>query len=1032
MGNHRLDQDRRLLTRVHQQLPLRFEPNLGQTDAEVRFLSRGSGYSLLLAEEEAVLSLTRPAAGRPRHRTAGPEEGTQSVTIGMRPVGASPNARLIPGERQSGKTHYLTADKPVSWHTDVPGYGRVTYAGVYPGVDLVYRGARGRLEYDFVLAPGADPKRITLAVRGADRLTIARGGDLVLETTAGKVRQRRPFVYQRIGKRKRRIHGHYVIEGRNRFGFSLGAYDRSKPLVIDPVLAYSSYLGGTGGDSGRDIAVDSSGDIYVIGTTSSIDFPREGALQEANAGGDSDVFVAKLDASRPALAYTTYLGGGGIDQGLGIAVDLAGNAYVTGRTNSGGVQCGGTTIGCTVPTEFPTVNPIHGFGGGGDQGGDAFAAKLNDSGSALVYSTYLGGVRDEIGYAIAVEPDCARDCGAYLTGVTTSPNFPTESPVQSRLGGRQDAFVAKLENSGSALAYSTYLGGSDSEGATGIAVDSSGAAYLTGETNSPDFPLASPAQEAKASGLLAFDAFVSKVSSSGSSLSYSTYLGGAGAERSHAIAVDESGAAYVTGQTSSVDFPTANPMQRERAGSTGNDAFVTKLDASGSSLSYSTYLGGSAHDAGHGIAVSSGGSAYVTGTTNSGDFPNENPVYDTPGAGFDAFVSSFDASDPRLAHSTYLGGGGFDQGYAITVDATGSAYVTGATDSADFPMAAPAQRSSGGDTDAFVARLSPAADLSLVKTDSPDPAVAGQPLTYTLTVHNAGPEPVAGLALRDRLPAGATFVSASPGCAHAAGLVTCGLGELAAGASVQRQLVVRPALPDPALSNTATVVSSVADPDTSNDSASAATEVRRPPADEAGGGGNPSGLGGGLIGADRTSDIGRPQPPVDQALALETVRRLALRGCFRRAASRHPRPSRRRRARMHRQERLRRRARGRCLARHGRIPGRISGLRARGVAPTRVALSFRAAGTDRNRPPAARSYLLKQSPRPIRSKRSFRRARALCNGSCRFAVTRVGTKVTLTITGLRPRTAYHYAIAARDNVSGRLGPRSRTVRVRTR
>jgi hypothetical protein len=491
----------------------------------------------------------------------------------------------------------------------------------------------------------------------------------------GDIRWQKPVVYQEKDGTRQEVAASYVIKDKSRVEFAVADYDSRKPLFIDPLI-YSTYLGGSGEDLGVGIAVDSSGNAYVTGETNSTDFPMMNALQPANGGG-FDAFVAKLNPSGSGLVYSTYIGGSGFDSGSGIAVDSAGNAYVIGQTTS---------------TNFPTVNALQPANGGGS---DAFVAKLNPNGSALVYSTYLGGSEFDEGLGIAVD-----GLGkAYVAGLTRSTNFPTANPLQPVSGGGYDAFVAKINPTGSAFIYSTYLGGNSDEGGYGIAVHS-GSAYVTGYTISTNFPTVNPLQPANGGGA---DAFVAKFSPTGSALVYSTYLGGSNGDSGFGIAVDVTGNAYVTGNTTSTNFPTMNPLQRTRRG--GSDAFVTKINSSGSALVYSTYLGGSGDDYGFGIAADVGGSAYVTGLTLSTNFRTVKPLQPVSGGNGDAFVAKINPAGSALAYSTYLGGSGGEQGNSIAQHA-GNAYVIGYTNSTNFPTMNPLRSVNGGNVDAFITVIS--------------------------------------------------------------------------------------------------------------------------------------------------------------------------------------------------------------------------------------------------------------------------------------------------------------------------------------
>jgi hypothetical protein len=680
----RAPQARQRVTASYGKLPLHFEANQGQTDERVKFLARGSGYGLFLTSTESVLVLRKAEARRPgkgvaRGEAATAKRSSAPEVLQMKLLGADPRAAIEGREELPGKSHYFIGNDPKKWRTDVPQYARVEYKDVYPGVSLTYYGNQSQLEYDFVVSPGGDPGRIRLGIEGAEEIHVDAEGNLVLSLPGGEVVEKAPVVYQEVNGARKAVEGRFVLRGRAEVGFEVGTYEADRPLVLDPVLVYSTYLGGGGGDLGLGIAVDASGNAYITGYTFSFNFPTANPLQAAFGGGIVDAFVAKVNAAGSALVYSTYLGGSGNDNGLGIAVDASGNAYVTGFTSS---------------TNFPTANPLQAAYGGGIY--DAFVAKVNAAGSALVYSTYLGGSGNDNGYGIAVD----GSGNAYVTGDTNSTNFPTANPLQAANGGGDDAFVAKVNAAGSALVYSTYLGGSGWEFGQGIGVDTFGNAYVTGLTQSTNFPTANPLQAAFGGGT---DAFVAKVNAAGSALVYSTYLGGSAGDVGDGIAMDASGNAYVTGYTFSANFPTANPLQAANGGS--SDAFVAKLNAAGSALVYSTYLGGSGDDEGVGIAVDASGNAYVMGDTTSTNFPTANPLQAASGGGYDAFVAKVNAAGSALVYSTYLGGLGDDFGLGIAVDASGNAYVTGFTYSTNFPTANPLQAANGGGSDAFVAKI---------------------------------------------------------------------------------------------------------------------------------------------------------------------------------------------------------------------------------------------------------------------------------------------------------------------------------------
>ncbi len=574
-------------------VPISFEKNMGQTNRRVAYLARGSGSTLFFTPSEAVLTLTSSPAQT--HRSGG------GAVLHFRYLHANPHPHMVGLDRLPGVVNYFLGNDPARWHTNIPTYARIEYQNVYPGIDLVYYGRNGRVEYDWVVRPDADVTRIGLGIEGAYHLRLNRQGQLVIRTGMGEVVQPQPLIYQERAGTRLRISGAFRWDHGGGLAIRLAQYDRSRALVIDPTVPYSSYLGGSDYDYGTGIAVDSAGNAYVTGDTHSIDFPTSSPFQaqSANKGNAYNAFVTKIDASGGGKVYSTYLGGSMDDHGAGIALDSSGNAYITGSTSS---------------PDFPTVAPFQASNVGNGSGVDAFVAKLNATGSALLYSSYLGGGSIDHGYAIAV--DGARN--AYVTGTTISSDFPTTAAsFQVNPGGNSDAFVTKINASGSALVYSTYLGGSGYDHGKGIAVDGAGNAYVTGDTSSADFPTVAPFQASYAGSGGSYNAFVTKVNASGNALVYSSYLGGSVADYGYGIAIDRDGNAYVTGRTESTDFPTTAPFQASRGGLVAG--FVTKINASGSAKVYSSYLGGGE---GRGIALDSAANAYVTGVAYPPRFPD--------------------------------------------------------------------------------------------------------------------------------------------------------------------------------------------------------------------------------------------------------------------------------------------------------------------------------------------------------------------------------------------------------------------------
>jgi hypothetical protein len=704
------------VSRSYGKLPLSFEANEGQQDEQVKFLCRGSRYDLFLADREAVLVLTKPEnpASPPARKATLSQKNAKarSTVLRAKLIAANRAAKVIGEEELPGKVNYLIGNDPSKWRTDVVTYAKVRYEEVYPGVDLVYYGNQGQLEYDFVVGPGADPACIRLKIAGAQKMRVNGKGQLVMKTAGGAVRWNKPEIYQEVDGQQRSVKGKYVLGRGHEVGFQVAAYDTAKPLIIDPTLVYSTYLGGGNLDDGWGIAVDSSGNAYVTGHTYSTDFPTTAGAFQTTFNGSIDAFVTKLNSSGTGLLYSTYLGGSDVDFGYGMAVDTSGNAHVAGETAS---------------SDFPiTAGAFQTTYAGGDR--DAFVIQLNATGTSLLYSTYLGGSgNDRSAHLGGIALDTSGN--AYIVGDTASSDFPTTAGAfQTTFAGGRDAFVTKFNATGSSLLYSTYLGGSALDFGSGIALDISGNAYLTGRTESFDFPSTAGAFQATFAG--GRDAFVTKLNSSGSSLLYSTYLGGSNSDDGSGIAVDASGNAYVTGLTGSSDFPiTAGAFQTTLVAS--GDAFVTELNSIGTGLLYSTYLGGSGGENGWGIAVDSSGNAYVAGFTDSSDFPTTADAFQTTFGGvIDVFVTQLNPTGTGLLYSTYLGGspsqwgGGYEFVRGIALDTSNNVYIVGVTTSSDFPTTPGAFQTTWNlSSDGFVAKIgtppapAPAAPTALKATN---------------------------------------------------------------------------------------------------------------------------------------------------------------------------------------------------------------------------------------------------------------------------------------------------------------------------
>jgi hypothetical protein len=779
---------------------LSFEPNAGQTDGTVRFLSRGPGYTLFLTGDQAVLHLRRTSSvhspqaldalaswqhggiRKGRSWLNQPQKQANAV-LSMQLVGANPKVTTGGADELPGKANYLIGSDPRKWRTHVPTYARVKYSNVYPGIDLVYYGNQsGQLEYDFVVAPGADPSAIVLGVApgvqaegqqskfgkrrspGKTALRIASDGDLIVRLREGEVRLHKPVAYQlgkialanlqklnaksglgvALGGSRTVVESHYILTATNQVRFVLGPYDHTKTLCIDPILYYSTYMGGAVSDTGYGIALDSNGDAYIAGATSSPNFPN--ATDSLN-GTAQDAFITELNPTGTAVLYYTYLGGSGADAAYGIAVDSLGNAYVTGLTYS---------------ADFPTVNPLSGTvynnppatytGPTGPNTyaatyGTGFVAELPPGGASLVFSTYLGGsegsggvaavtaVAGDIARAIAVDPSCTSSSCVDVAGTTLSADFPVTSTSYASenypLAGAQAAFVTKLSWNGSKLTtpFSTLLGGissGDVDAGNSIAVDSSGHIYVTGQTHSADFPtvnsLPSVDYGSTASGGYVQNwgnAFVAELAPGTASLLFSTLLGGntGFGDLGTGIAVDAHGNISIAGVTYSEDFPHPNALPGTTPSGTRNTyadtrpcdtcspygtGFVAEINpvATPAALVYSSFLGGSSGsgDSAQAIAVDAIGNAYVVGTTRSANFPIVQNLTYSNGSFFNnsalpgnssTFATEISANGAGLLVSTYLGGSGSDAGFAVAIDSSGDMFLTGSTSSPNFPTAAP-------------------------------------------------------------------------------------------------------------------------------------------------------------------------------------------------------------------------------------------------------------------------------------------------------------------------------------------------------
>jgi hypothetical protein len=673
---------------------LSFERNMGQTASRVDYLAHTGNGTVFLTPTAAVFAMQEQSAVSSQQSAGLPSTppGVRSTNAGvalyMDIVGANPAGRAAGVNPLPGKVNSFLGNDPAKWHSNIPTFGRVEYANVYSGISLAYYGGPGGLEYDFVLAPGADPHAIALKFEGASGVELDAQGDLVVHTAAGDLVQHAPVVYQDSSGARQPVAGRFALHSELKTQnsklktFDVGPYDHSRPLVIDPlVLGYSTYLGGAKADLAYGIAVDGKAGAYVAGQTLSSNFPTTpGAFDTSYNGGGAyygDAFVAKLAADGTGLVYGTYLGSSGSDGAEGIAVDGSGYAYVTGFAGEDG-------------TGFPTTVQF------GREPYGAFITKLNPTGSGLVYSAVVSEV-----YGTGIAVDAAGE--AMITG-TAGPGFPvTPGAFQTTFGGgSEDVYALKLNGSGTALVYATYLGGVDRDGGSGIASDGAGHAFITGYTWSPNFPTTPGSfqplwQHAE-------DAFIVKLSPDGTALDYGAFLGGYLNDFGSAVAVDAAGDAYLTGRDGAHGFPVTGG-----GGPYDTGAFLAKVNPAGSALVYCWLFTGVE---GQGIAVDAAGSPYVTGYIESGTLVTTPDGFDTTynGGGkyhADATLSGLNPDGNTLVYGTYLGGSNDDFGDAVAVDPGGNVYVTGYTQSSDFPTTPDAlkRRNRDGQYDGFVTKF---------------------------------------------------------------------------------------------------------------------------------------------------------------------------------------------------------------------------------------------------------------------------------------------------------------------------------------
>ena len=865
-------------------LPLMFEPNLGQAnldaaDPRVKFVARGSGYSLMLGSEGAILNLRSANQSQSPAKHAAGTARVESVR--MKLAGSNPNATLTGSNLLPGTSNYILGNDPAKWRQGVPQFARVRYENVYPGINLVFYGNQGRLEYDFQVAPGSDPSQAELDFDGAKGLEL-KDGALVIKQEGSDVRLEAPRVYQEIAGQQQPVEGRFELRGANRVGFAIGSYDRSRELVIDPVLAFSTYFGGTGDELATSVAVDGSGNIYIAGSTTSANLPTVTGVYQTTLEGTQNVYIAKitppLGSSAPILQYVTYLGGDGTDTPVGIGVDAAFNPFVAGTTTS-----------TNFPTTLTAYQQTPEAGSAGTQ--HVFVTELsstNGVANALQYSTYLSGNGDDVASGMTVD----AHANVFVTGTTTSSDTATPtvqfpaSTVPQALAFQNiprssiQFFVTKVNTQAprtGSIAYSTYFGGGNFDTTTpiavggGIAVDTNGNVYFSGTTNftytgcagcsTTDFPILNAYQpcldQAAPTGVFTppcqntsttsnSDAFVAKLNpnaAQGAQLVWSTYLGGSQTDSGTGVAIDTGAAnVYLTGTTNSPDVTSLSSFAAYQhcldspsiaagiacptlSNPAPNDAFVARLSNPATittttpvSLTYFSYLGGSSDEAGQAITVDSAAGALITGWTKSLDFPvfpTPNTIQSTLNGTQDAFVARLNSGavvgqTTTASWANYYGGSGVDEGTGITLDSNGTVYLAGDTNSSDLqtavPLSAAAHGTYNGGFDAFVTQLGTAASLSITGTLSLGPnqtyIAAGNQATFTYIITNEGPDLANNITVTDDFSSSITqvaltFVSASAtsgtcGGGTTSSTVSCTIGSLQAGSTATVTIVLVP------------------------------------------------------------------------------------------------------------------------------------------------------------------------------------------------------------------------------------------------
>ena len=834
-----------------ERFPLYFVENRGQVDPRAAYYIHGSDKAFYFGSGGVTLVLSQSAPTSVASASFNSEQFSQGMTpsaisrtaVVLDFVDANSSVTPVGEDLSPARFSYFKGPRE-NWAVGLRSYTKLIYPELWPGIDLIYTASADRLKYTFIVKPGADPKRIKLRYRGAESVSLSAQGELLVRTAVNDFRDDKPTAHQESNGGFADVNAAYRLlnspgDTGTAYGFHIGSYDATKVLVIDPaILVYAGFIGGAGDDRGNAIAVDAAGNSYITGETSSLQssFPVAGGLDVGQNGG-VDAFVAKVDPTGSQLLFAGFIGGTGDDRGKSIAVDSLGNSYITGETSSD-------------QTSFPVATgPDLTFNGTVD----AFIAKINSTGTNLVYAGYIGGLDADRGMGIAVD-SLNR---AYVAGETASSgsSFPTGAgfgglnSFDSSLNGGVDAFVARVAADGASLEYAGFIGGIGTDRGTSIAVDSLNRAYITGETDSANssFPTGIgfaglTSFDSSSNGLT--DAFVARVAADGLSLNYAGYIGGSLADKGNGIVVDGDGNAYVVGEASSdaSSFPAGNglgvlPGPGQLQGG-GIDAFVAKINSTGTNLVYAGYIGGTADDRGNAIALMPGCAnsceVYITGETSSleASFPVSVGPDLTHNGGVDAFIAKIN-SNGSLGLAGYIGGAGDDRGKGIALDAIGDVYLTGETNSNEstFPVRGQLDRTENLIVDAFVAKIcvTSCTDVKVTKSDNPDPVTVGASVTYTITVTNNGPDTAHDVEMVDVLPSTVALGSVTPSVGSCTGstTITCDLGDLANGASATVTIVVTTTASGK-LTNTATVSSDETDTDPSNNSVAQQTTVTLP------------------------------------------------------------------------------------------------------------------------------------------------------------------------------------------------------------